>query len=89
MKPTAKQTEKKPKIKQSETVMIKRSEIRFASYNPRKPDPVIVEEIKKNFKKVGYLGGIVFNKTTGNLVGGISVFRQWILFITILKTIMI
>lgn len=58
------------KIKESETVIIKRSQITFAPYNPRKRDPKIVEALKKNMKKVGYLGGIVWNKETGNLVGG-------------------
>jgi len=66
----AKPIEAKSKIKQSETVIIKRSQINFAVYNPRKVNPKVVEELKRNFKAVGYLGGIVFNKTTGNLVGG-------------------
>ena len=60
----------KQKIKQSETVVIKRSEINFAPYNPRKVNPHVVEELKKNFRKVGFLGGIVYNSITGNLVGG-------------------
>lgn len=60
----------KEKIKQSETVIIKRSQINFAAYNPRKKDPKIVDALKRNFKKVGYLGGIVHNKLTGNLVAG-------------------
>jgi len=58
------------KIKQSETQIIKRSIINFATYNPRKKDVKVVEALIKNFKKVGYLGGIVWNKQTGNLVGG-------------------
>lgn len=62
--------EKKPKIKTSDTITISRSKIQFAPYNPRKKDPKIVEALKKNLKKVGYLGGIVWNEETGNLVGG-------------------
>ena len=58
------------KLKQSETIFINRSEIKFAAYNPRKKDPKVVESLKKNFKKVGFMGGIIWNKTTGNLVGG-------------------
>lgn len=58
------------KIKQSETVFIKRSQINFAAYNPRKRDPKVVEALKRNFKKVGFLGGIQWNATTGNLIGG-------------------
>lgn len=62
--------EKKPKIKTSDTIIIKRSKIQFAPYNPRKKDPKVVEALKRNLKKVGYLGGIVWNEETGNLVGG-------------------
>lgn len=58
------------KIKQSETIVINRSQINFASYNPRKKDEKVIELLKKNFKKVGFLGGIVWNEHTGNLVGG-------------------
>lgn len=68
----AKQSKRKIKeiIKLSKTEIIKRSEIRFAPYNPRKIDKKVVEEIRKNIKRVGYLGGIVWNKLSGNLVGG-------------------
>lgn len=54
----------------SETITIKRSLINFAPYNPREDDPEVVKSIKTNFKKVGYLGGIVWNENTGNLVSG-------------------
>lgn len=57
-------------IKQSETIVIKRSQINFAPYNPRKESKHVVDALKRNFKNVGYLGGIVWNETTGNLVGG-------------------
>jgi len=62
--------EKQHKIKQSETITIKRSQINFAPYNPRKKDPKVVEALKRNFKRVGYLGGIVWNETTQNCVSG-------------------
>lgn len=58
------------KVKQSETVFINRSQINFAAYNPRKKNAKVVEALKRNFKKVGFLGGIQWNKTTGNLIGG-------------------
>jgi hypothetical protein len=57
-------------LKQSETVTIKRSEIKFAPYNPRKQNKKVVEALKKNFKKVGFLGGIQWNSLSGNLIGG-------------------
>lgn len=57
-------------IKTSETITIKRSQINFAPYNPREDDPKLVNELKANFQKVGFLGGIVWNALTSNLVGG-------------------
>lgn len=59
-----------PRYKQSETVVIKRSQIHFAPYNPRKEDPEVVKKLKKNFKTVGYLGGIVWNRQSSYLVSG-------------------
>jgi hypothetical protein len=68
MTPTPKK--KAQKLKQSETIVIKRSQINFAPYNPRKKNPKVVEALKANFKKVGFMGGIQWNKTTRNLIGG-------------------
>lgn len=58
------------KIKQSETVFVKRSQVNFAAYNPRKRDERVVQKLKANFRKVGFMGGIQWNVTTGNLIGG-------------------
>lgn len=58
------------KIKQSETIVINRSQINFAPYNPRTESKEVVQSLIKNFKKVGFLGGIIWNERTGNLVGG-------------------
>ena len=58
------------KFTESETIIINRSQMTFAPYNPRRQDPRVVAELKKNFKRVGYLGGVVWNQTTGNLVSG-------------------
>lgn len=60
----------KPKIKQSETVTIKRSQINFAPYNPKNHSKEQIDNIKRNFKKVAFLGGIIFNETTSNLIDG-------------------
>jgi hypothetical protein len=60
----------KEKYRQSLTVEINRSQIKFAPYNPRKEDLRIVAKLKANFKKVGFLGGIVWNEQSGNLVSG-------------------
>ena len=63
-----KKKEAQLKYKESETIYIKRSQINFAPYNPRKEDPEVVKKLKRNFKTVGFLGGIVWNKLTSYLV---------------------
>lgn len=57
-------------IRQSETVVIRRSQINFAPYNPKKHSREQVREQLSNFKRVGFLGGIVWNEVTGNLISG-------------------
>lgn len=54
----------------SKTIEIKRSQINFAPYNPKKHSKKEVDQIKKNIKKVAFLGGIVWNEKTGNLING-------------------
>lgn len=56
--------------KQSETVNIRRSQIKFATYNPKKHSKEQIDEIKRNMKRVAFLVGIVWNELTGNLVDG-------------------
>lgn len=68
--PTKQKTNKAAKYSQSETVVINRSQIAFAPYNPRKQDAEVVRKLKKNFKTVGFLGGVVWNRLTGYLVSG-------------------
>lgn len=58
------------KIKQSETVVIWRSEINLNPINPKRHNDSQVETQKKNLKKVGFLGGIVWNRLSGNLIDG-------------------
>lgn len=60
----------KAKFNQSETVTIKRSQIKFAPYNPKAHTKEQINQIKRNIKKVAFLGGIVWNENTGNLVDG-------------------
>ena len=57
-------------MKQSETKIIRRSEINLNPYNPKRHTDEQVKLQKKNLKKVGFLGGVVFNETTGNLLDG-------------------
>lgn len=58
------------KIKQSETVEIMRSQIRLNPYNPKRHSDKAVSEQKKNLQRVGYLGGVTWNATSGNLIDG-------------------
>jgi hypothetical protein len=62
--------EEKLKYKQSETVVINRSQINFAIYNPKNHSQEDINKIKQNIKRVALLGGIVWNETTGNLIDG-------------------
>lgn len=57
-------------IKQNETIKIKRSQINLAGYNPRKISPEAKRKLKENLSKMGLMGGLVWNKRTGNLVSG-------------------
>lgn len=61
---------KENKIKQPESREIQRSQINFANYNPRRITPEARKKLKSNLKRVGILGGIVWNEITGNLVSG-------------------
>lgn len=61
---------KESKIKQPESREIQRSQINFANYNPRKITPEARKKLKANLRRVGILGGIVWNEETGNLVSG-------------------
>jgi hypothetical protein len=60
----------KEKYKQSVTEFIKRSAVNFAPYNPKNHTKENIDEIKRNIKRVGFLGGVIWNKTTGNLIDG-------------------
>lgn len=57
-------------IRQIEIRIIKRSQISFAPYNPKVHTDAAIKQQLKNLKRVGYLGGIVWNETTGNIVSG-------------------
>lgn len=58
------------RLKQSETRNIKRSEINLNPVNPKRHTDEAVKLQKKNLQKVGFLGGIVWNEQTGNLIDG-------------------
>ena len=61
---------KKSKIQQAECRVILRSQINFASYNPRRISEDARKALKANLKRLGLMGGIVWNEDSGNLVGG-------------------
>lgn len=57
-------------LKQSETRIIKRSQINLNPINPKRHSDEKVKLQKKNLQKVGFLGGIVWNESSGNLIDG-------------------
>lgn len=56
--------------KGSETKIIKRSQINLNPCNPKVHTDADIKQQKANIKKVGLIGGIQWNKTTGNLIDG-------------------
>ena len=60
----------KNKILQAETRIVKRSSISLAEYNPRTISDDARKKLKENIKRVGVLGGIIWNETSKNLVSG-------------------
>ena len=60
----------KEKLKTTERIEVKRSELNINPYNPKIHDEDVVKKQAKNIKRVGYLGGIVWNKTSGNIIDG-------------------
>lgn len=57
-------------LKQSETLTINRSQINLNPYNPKKHTDKEIKNQLANLKKVGFNGGIKWNKLTGNLIDG-------------------
>jgi hypothetical protein len=57
-------------IKTSETSVIKRSQINLNPLNPKRHTEEAIKQQKKNLQKIGFLGGIVWNKLSGNLIDG-------------------
>lgn len=58
------------KVKQSETKILMRSEIKPADYNPRVLTDEARKKLKANIKANGLIGGLVYNEQTKNLVSG-------------------
>lgn len=60
----------KKQIKQSEVVEVRRSQINLNPYNPKRHSDKKILEQKKNLVRMGLMGGITWNKTSGNLIDG-------------------
>lgn len=60
----------KVKIKESVTKTIKRSQIHLNPFNPKNHTDEEIKAQKADIKRVGYLGGVVWNESSGNLVDG-------------------
>lgn len=57
-------------ISQSKTVEIKRSQIKLNPFNPKRHPEEAIKLQQRNFKKVGFLGGVSWNSRTGHLLDG-------------------
>ena len=66
----AKEVEPTNKIQQAEVRKVMRSQMNPAKYNPRKISPEARKLLKENLKRVGLLGGIIWNEDTSNIVSG-------------------
>ncbi|MFH0814321.1 MAG: ParB N-terminal domain-containing protein [Pseudomonadota bacterium] len=58
------------KYQKFEPEVIQRSQIKLAAYNPRKMDEAAKKRLKADLKVHGLVETLVWNKRTGNLVGG-------------------
>lgn len=61
---------KENKIHQPAQVTVRRSQVRLAPYNPRVISDDARKKLRDNMRRVGLLGGVVWNSATGNLVSG-------------------
>lgn len=71
--PNPSSSEKSTKLHKAQRFLVERihrSQIRNAPYNPRTIDAYAKAKLEKNLRKVGLLEPLVWNKRTGNLVGG-------------------
>lgn len=68
--PAAKPEPTVTKYQKTKRVTLHRSELKGAAYNPRKINKNARARLKKSLKSHGYLGGILWNRRTGNIVGG-------------------
>lgn len=57
-------------LKESKTVTIKRSQINLNPINPKRHSADRIKQQKKNLQQVGFLGGIVWNEASGNVIDG-------------------
>lgn len=59
-----------PHQQHSESVEVHRRQIKGAPYNPRKIVESARKKLLENVERIGLLGGLVWNKRSGNLVAG-------------------
>lgn len=57
-------------IETTERIRIMRSQIKLNPLNPKSHTDEAIKKQVRNFKKVGFLGGVVWNKRSGNLIDG-------------------
>jgi len=60
----------KSKFQKNTKETVHRSQLKGAPYNPRKINKVQAKRLREGLKTHGLVGGILWNRRTGNLVGG-------------------
>ncbi|WP_417459100.1 hypothetical protein [Kordiimonas sp.] len=61
---------KRTRYQTGETVTVHRSELKNAVYNPRRIKPHARNKLKASLKRFKLAGPLLWNRTTGNIVGG-------------------
>lgn len=69
-KKTAKRAKKSPTVSSPQIQKVKLSQLTFAPYNPREISEEALAGLKASLKRFGIVEPIVWNKKTGNVVGG-------------------
>ena len=57
-------------FQRGESRKIQRTQVVLDDYNPRYISPANAQRLKKSLKDNGLVGTLIWNKTTGHIVGG-------------------
>jgi hypothetical protein len=57
-------------LERYEVILVHRSQVKNASYNPRVMSEAALRKLRAGIKKLGFLGPPIWNRASGNIVGG-------------------